>query len=57
MSCGKQCKNLVYSSSCTVYGEPQEDADHGRPSHGVAESPYGWTKLMTEQIIRDLSCQ
>jgi UDP-glucose 4-epimerase len=48
------CKALVYSSSCTVYGEPQQvpiTEDHPTAS---AESPYGWTKLMTEQIMRDL---
>ena len=48
------CKNFVYSSSCTVYGEPTQlplTEDH--PTSG-AESPYGWTKLMTEQIMRDV---
>jgi len=48
------CTNLVYSSSCTVYGEPQQlpiTEDH--PT-ATAESPYGWTKLMTEQIMRDI---
>jgi len=48
------CTNLVYSSSCTVYGEPQQlpiTEDH--PT-STAESPYGWTKLMTEQIMRDV---
>lgn len=48
------CKHLVYSSSCTVYGEPQQlpvTEDHPVSS---AESPYGWTKLMTEQIMRDV---
>jgi len=48
------CTNLVYSSSCTVYGEPQQlpiTEDHPTSK---AESPYGWTKLMTEQIMRDV---
>lgn len=49
-----QCKNLVYSSSCTVYGEPQETPITEDHPVGTAESPYGWTKLMTEQIMRDL---
>ncbi len=45
---------LVFSSSCTVYGEPDtipvtEDAPTG------AESPYGWTKYMSEQILRDVA--
>lgn len=48
------CRKLVYSSSCNVYGEPQFvpiTEDHPISS---AASPYGWTKLMTEQIMRDL---
>jgi UDP-glucose 4-epimerase len=48
-----QVKNLVFSSSCTVYGDPQtvpisEDA----PLSAV--NPYGRTKLMIEEILRDL---
>ena len=44
---------LVFSSSATVYGEPQqlpitEDAAL------TATNPYGQTKLMGEQILRDL---
>ncbi|MDG1410152.1 MAG: UDP-glucose 4-epimerase GalE [Acidimicrobiales bacterium] len=43
---------LVFSSSCTVYGQPSvipvtEAAPTG------AESPYGWTKYMSEQILSD----
>lgn len=46
-------RRLVHSSSCTVYGQPEvlpvsESAPVG------AESPYGWTKLMSEQIITDV---
>ena len=48
------CKNLVYSSSCTVYGEPQQVPITEEHPTAAAESPYGWTKLMTEQIMRDL---
>lgn len=48
------CKNLVYSSSCTVYGEPQQTPITEDHPTAAAESPYGWTKLMTEQIMRDL---
>ncbi len=45
-------ESLVFSSSCTVYGQPDvipvtESAPTG------AESPYGWTKYMSEQILRD----
>jgi UDP-glucose 4-epimerase len=48
------CKNLVYSSSCTVYGEPQQVPITEDHPTAAAESPYGWTKLMTEQVMRDL---
>ncbi len=48
------CKDLVYSSSCTVYGEPQYVPITEDHPTAAAESPYGWTKLMTEQIMRDV---
>jgi len=46
-------KNLIFSSSCTVYGQPDhipvgEDAPFKR-----AESPYGATKQMCERILED----
>ena len=46
-------RNLVFSSSCTVYGEPrtvpiQEDFPRS------ATNPYGRTKLMIEDILSDL---
>ena len=45
--------NLVFSSSCTVYGEPQEvPLAEGHPVGGVS-SPYGRTKYMMEEILRD----
>ncbi len=47
------CRNLVFSSSATVYGEGQtmpiaEDASC------CATSPYGRTKLMIEELLADL---
>ncbi len=48
------CRTLVYSSSCTVYGEPRQVPITEDQPTSAAESPYGWTKLMTEQIMRDL---
>ncbi|MEM7128896.1 MAG: UDP-glucose 4-epimerase GalE [Chloroflexota bacterium] len=48
------CKNLVYSSSCTVYGEPQQVPITEEHPTSAAESPYGWSKLMTEQVMRDV---
>lgn len=46
-------KNLVFSSSATVYGDPasvpvREDFPTG------PTNPYGWTKLMIERILSDL---
>lgn len=46
-------KTLVFSSSATVYGEPQRlplSEDHPLS----ATNPYGRTKLMIEEILRDL---
>jgi UDP-glucose 4-epimerase len=46
-------KNLVFSSSATVYGEP--DTVPIREDFPVAPTnPYGRSKLMTEEILRDL---
>ncbi|MEZ5243858.1 MAG: UDP-glucose 4-epimerase GalE [Acidimicrobiales bacterium] len=43
---------LVFSSSCTVYGQPEENPVTEAAPTG-AESPYGWTKYMSEQILAD----
>lgn len=43
---------LVFSSSCTVYGEPEEVPVTETAPTG-AQSPYGWTKFMSEQILTD----
>lgn len=47
------CKNFVFSSSATVYGDPSEvpinEQSPVRPTN-----PYGQTKLMSEQVLRDL---
>ncbi len=46
-------KTIVFSSSATVYGDP-----HTTPITEdfplSATNPYGWTKLMMEQILRDI---
>ena len=45
--------HLVFSSSCTVYGEPKHvPLDESHPVGGVS-SPYGRTKFQMEEIIRD----
>jgi UDP-glucose 4-epimerase len=49
-----QIPSLVYSSSCTVYGDPDVlPVDENTPLKD-ATSPYGRTKQMGEQILHDL---
>jgi UDP-glucose 4-epimerase len=45
--------NLVFSSSCTVYGEPDEIPVKESTQTKMAESPYGATKQMGEIILKD----
>lgn len=46
-------RNLVFSSSCTVYGQPEIiPVDENTPRQ-PATSPYGSTKAMCEDILRD----
>ena len=45
---------LVFSSSATVYGEP-ETVPITEEFPLSATNPYGWTKFMIEQILRDLA--
>ena len=45
---------LVFSSSATVYGDPEYvPLDEGHPVGVGLTNPYGWSKAMNEQIIRD----
>jgi UDP-glucose 4-epimerase len=44
-------KNLVFSSSCTVYGEPNVPVVTEETELQPASSPYGETKLVCEKII------
>jgi len=46
-------RNLVFSSSCTVYGDPDELPVHENSPVKPALSPYGNTKRISEEIIRD----
>ena len=46
-------KNLVFSSSCTVYGEPEKVPISESFPVGSVSSPYGRTKYMMEEIIED----
>lgn len=48
-------KNLVFSSSATVYGNPDKlPIVESAPRYG-ATNPYGQTKLMIEQILEDVA--
>ncbi len=46
-------KGIVFSSSCTVYGQPDELPVTEQAPIKKAESPYGNTKQINEEIIRD----
>ena len=46
-------KNIVFSSSATVYGENNEPPYVETMPISTCTNPYGWTKLMSEQILRD----
>jgi UDP-glucose 4-epimerase len=46
---------FVFSSSCTVYGSPDEMVVTEKTPPKPAESPYGYTKQMGEQIINEFA--
>ena len=47
-------KNIVFSSSATVYGSPEVMPITEDCPKGQCTNPYGWTKSMLEQIMTDL---
>ncbi|WP_234735011.1 UDP-glucose 4-epimerase GalE [Tellurirhabdus bombi] len=47
-------KNFVFSSSCTVYGQPEKLPVTEETPRLPAQSPYGNTKAICEDIIRDV---
>lgn len=47
-------KGIVFSSSCTVYGEPDVNPIDETAPIKPATSPYGNTKQISEEIIRDV---
>ena len=47
-------KHIVFSSSATVYGEP-ERVPIAESARLAPSNPYGWTKLLGEQVLRDLA--
>ncbi len=50
----KGIQNVVFSSSCTVYGEPDAIPVTEETPRKPATSPYGNTKTMCEDILRDI---
>ncbi|MBR3665876.1 MAG: UDP-glucose 4-epimerase GalE [Ruminococcus sp.] len=46
-------KNIIFSSSATVYGEENPVPYTEEMKRGVCTNPYGWTKAMMEQIFED----
>lgn len=50
-----EVKNLVFSSSCTVYGQPTTLPISEASPIQNSPSPYGKTKVMSETILRDVS--
>ena len=48
-------KNIVFSSSATVYGEECSMPCMETMKRGGCTNPYGWTKYMIEQILEDVA--
>lgn len=48
-------RNIVFSSSCTVYGQPDVIPVDETAPRKQAESPYGNTKSICEDVLRDTS--
>ncbi len=49
------CTSLVFSSSATVYGDPDALPLTEKSPKKPATNPYGWTKWMIEQILMDVA--
>lgn len=47
-------KNIIFSSSATVYGDPQFIPITEECPKGRCTNPYGWTKSMLEEILSDI---
>lgn len=48
-------KRLIFSSSATVYSGDNEMPLHESSRTGNCTNPYGWTKYMGEQLLRDIA--
>ncbi len=51
---GHGVKNIIFSSSATVYGDPAFVPITEECPKGQCTNPYGWTKSMLEQILSDI---
>ncbi len=49
------CKSIVFSSSATVYGDPDALPLTEDSPKKPATNPYGWTKWMIEEMLRSLT--
>lgn len=47
-------KNIIFSSSATVYGDPTSVPITEEYPKGICTNPYGWTKWIIEQILTDI---
>ena len=47
-------KNMIFSSSATIYGDPAQIPITEKCPKGQCTNPYGWTKSMLEQILADI---
>jgi len=48
------CKNIIFSSSATIYGDPAIIPITEECPKGICTNPYGWTKSMLEQVLSDI---
>lgn len=49
------CYRMVFSSSCTVYGEPEQLPITEAHATGSITNVYGRTKYFVEEMLKDLS--
>lgn len=47
-------KNIIFSSSATIYGDPAFIPITEECPKGICTNPYGWTKSMLEQVLTDI---
>lgn len=50
-----EVKKIIFSSSATVYGDPESTPITEDFPKGVCTNPYGWSKSFMEQIMTDLN--